>query len=149
MSAPYAILDVIPHGKPMSLLDEVLSHDSMELEAGLTIREDSIFFDGQAVPSWVGIEYMGQAVAAFAGVDAREHDKPVKIGFLVSSRRYQSNCSGFPLGACLKVKVRQITDNETGLRVFECSISGDGIRVDTHLNVFMPDDIDAFLRDEQ
>lgn len=148
MASPYTVVDVIPHAKPMSLLDEIVNYDGAELEAGLTIREDSIFFDGKAVPAWVGIEYMGQAVAAFAGVGARVKNKPIKIGFLVSSRRYKSNCSGFPLGAYLRVKAKPITDNETGLRVFECSISGENISVSTNLNVFIPDDVDNFLENE-
>ncbi len=149
MPSSYAILDVIPHAKPMSLLDEILNYDGAELEAGVTIRKDSLFFDGKAVPAWVGIEYMGQAVAAFAGAGAREDNKPIKIGFLVSSRRYQSNCSGFPLGSYLRVKAQPITDNETGLRVFDCSITGDDIYVSTNLNVYIPDDVEDFLGSDQ
>lgn len=148
MSFPYAVVDVIPHAKPMSLLDKIVSYDGAELVAGLTIREDSIFFNGSAVPAWVGIEYMGQAVAAFAGVGARVDNKPIKIGFLVSSRRYISDCSSFPLGAYLSIRAKPITDNETGLRVFDCSITGENINVTTNLNVFIPDDVDNFLERE-
>lgn len=149
MAVPYAVVDVIPHAKPMSLLDEIVSYDGAALVAGLTIRKDSIFFDGEGVPAWVGIEYMGQAVAAFAGVGARVENKPIKIGFLVSSRRYKSDCSRFPLGAYLSVKAKPITDNETGLRVFDCSITGENIDVTTNLNVFIPDDVDDFLEGDQ
>lgn len=149
MAAPFAVLDVIPHAKPMALLDEIISYDGGQLVAGVTIRSDSVFFDGGAVPAWVGIEYMGQAVAAFAGAGARVDNKPIKIGFLVSSRRYTSNCGHFPLGACLRVTAKPITDNETGLRVFACTISGNNIAVSTNLNVFIPDDVESFLEGEQ
>lgn len=145
MNSSYNILEVVPHGKPMSLLDEILSYDDSGLKARLTITEASMFSNASGVPAWVGIEYMAQAVAAFAGVCARSHEKAVKIGFLVGSRRYQSSCSEFPLGANLNVEVEEITDNDVGLRVFACKIEGDDIRVDANLNVFMPDDVDEFL----
>ena len=145
MSAEYQILDVIPHGQPMSLLDHILRFDEQSLVAGVTIRPDSLFCESDGVPSWVGIEYMGQAIAAWAGVMAREQGDPVKIGFLVSCRRYTSPVSHFPIGSELRVSVRQITENTTGLQVFACKITGEQLEISANLNVFMPEDATAFL----
>lgn len=129
----------------MSLLDSIESVGERSLSALVTIREDSLFCEAAGVPAWVGIEYMGQAIAAWAGVGARQRGEPVKIGFLVSCRRYHPPVSYFPLGATLRVTASQVTDSVTGLQVFECSIQHDEMKIQANLNVFMPEDVTEFL----
>ncbi len=146
MTANYQMLDVVPHDKPMSFLDRILSHSSTGLEAEVSITHDALFSEPAGIPSWVGIEYMGQAIAAFSGVCARERNEPIKIGFLVGTRRYQSNCSYFPYGVTLKVSVEEVTDSIIGLRVFECHITGDRVNAKANLNVFMPDNVEEFMQ---
>jgi predicted hotdog family 3-hydroxylacyl-ACP dehydratase len=133
----------------MSLLDSIESYSEDGLIASVTIREDSQFITARGVPAWVGIEYMGQAIAAFAGARARDNSEPVKIGFLVSSRRYKSSVSFFEIGDQLQVDVSQVTDNAIGLQVFKCRISADNIEVTANLNVYLPDDVEAFLKESQ
>jgi hypothetical protein len=48
----------------------------------------------------------------------------------------------------LEVAVDAVTTNTFGLRVFECSIAGDGVSVRANLNVFMPKNVDEFLQGE-
>lgn len=145
MKPEYNIIDVIPHGQPMSLLDSIEDYSENGLVAMVTITEDSLFCESDGVPAWVGVEYMGQAVAAYAGVSARRSNQPVKIGFLVSTRRYESPCSYFPVGTVLAVSVNQITENMTGLQVFDCKITGKDIGIQANLNVFMPENIQEFF----
>ncbi|MDA9090582.1 hotdog family protein [Porticoccaceae bacterium] len=145
MTTDYSVIDVIPHGAPMSLLDDITSYTDTGLEAEVTIKESSLFCEEYGVPAWIGVEYMGQAVAAWAGVQARSDGRPVKIGFLVSTRRYESPVSHFPLGSQLKINVEQLTDNITGLRVFTCTINLKDIEIQANLNVFMPDNLEEFL----
>ena len=145
MKPEYNIIDVIPHGQPMSLLDSIEDYSENGLVAVVTITEDSLFCESDGVPAWVGVEYMGQAVAAYAGVSARRSNQPVKIGFLVSTRRYESPCSYFPVGTALAVSVNQITENMTGLQVFDCKITGKDIEIQANLNVFMPENIQEFF----
>jgi len=141
------IRDLIPHDHPMVLLDRIESCRVRGLTASVVIREDSLFAESAGVPSWVGLEYLGQAIAAYAGVCARRDDQPVRIGFLVSTRRYEPGCSHFPLGAKLMVAVDAVTDNDTGLQVFAGSISAPGLAVSANLNVYMPDDIEKFMEE--
>ena len=131
----------------MSLLDTIEDYSTDGLTASVTIREDNLFCEAEGVPAWLGIEYMGQAIAAFAGVCARENNEPVKIGFLVSARRFESPCSHFSIGTTLQVKVQQITDNINGLQVFDCKISARNILIQANLNVFMPENVAQFLKD--
>lgn len=143
----FRVIDVVPHAEPMSLLDQIHSYTATGLVAGVSITRESLLCEADGVPAWVGIEYMGQAVAAWAGVKARLNDEPVKIGFLVSCRRYESPRSHFRIGETLKVSVEQITDNTAGLSVFDCRISGDELEIQANLNVFMPENAQQFLEE--
>jgi predicted hotdog family 3-hydroxylacyl-ACP dehydratase len=145
MKPNFAVIDLVPHGAPMSLLDSIQSHSATGLLAEVTISSDSLFCEDAGVPAWVGIEYMGQAVAAWAGVQARSSNRPIKIGFLVSSRRYESPLSYFPVGEKLIISVEQLTDNETGLRVFDCKITVKDMEIQANLNVYMPENLEDFL----
>lgn len=139
-----ALQDLLPHDYPMILIEGIVSCREHGLTASVTVRPDSLFIEPEGIPSWVGIEYMGQAIAAHAGICARRDGQPVRIGFLVGTRRYDPGCSHFPLGVTLDVVVDAITSNVTGLRVFECSITGAGISARANLNVYMPDSMDEF-----
>jgi predicted hotdog family 3-hydroxylacyl-ACP dehydratase len=144
---PMKIDPFIPHDGAMSLLDDIISQRPNGITAQVRITEDALFAEPDGVPSWVGIEYMGQAIAAYAGLKARTSGGAVKIGFLVSTRRYEPKCSHFPIGALLDVSVDAITDGNTGLQIFACQISGKDINVQSNLNVFMPEDVDQFMQE--
>ena len=141
------IVSLIPHDGTMSLLDRVISSDASGITAVVTITETSLFCEAQGVPSWVGLEYMGQAIAAHAGLLARASGEAVKIGFLVSCRRYDPGVSHFSLGTELVVSATSITEGDTGLQVFECRITSPSVDFSANLNVFMPEDAEQFLRE--
>ena len=145
MKKNFRILDVVPHQTPMSLLDTVESYSDKTLVSSVTIKEDSLFYEELGVPTWVGLEYMGQSIAAFGGVEARNEGRPVKIGFLVSSRRYESPLSHFKLGSKLTVFVEKVINNPYGLSVFNCSITWSNFVIQANLNVFLPDKVEEFL----
>ena len=145
MKKNFKILDVVPHQTPMSLLDTLESYSDKTLVSSVTIKEDSLFYEELGVPTWVGLEYMGQSIAAFGGVEARNEGRPVKIGFLVSSRRYESPQSHFKLGSKLIVFVEKVINNPYGLSVFNCSITWSDFVIQANLNVFLPDKVEEFL----
>jgi 3-oxoacyl-[acyl-carrier-protein] synthase-1 len=140
--------ELLPHDHPMILIDKIECLRERGLTASVTVRPDALFVEPQGIPAWVGIEYMGQAIAAHAGWCARREGRPVRIGLLVGTRRYASDCGHFPLGAKLEISVDAITSNATGLQVFECRITGTGVSASANLNVFMPGNVDEFLRNE-
>ena len=149
MKVDYRVIDVVPHGEPMSLLEEITNYTDESLEAAVTIRNSSMFYTNKGVPAWVGIEYMGQAIAAWAGVAARLEGQSVKVGFLVSCRRYESPLDYFPLGSELRVSATRLTGESPGLMVFECAIQGEEFIIKANLNVFMPSDLSAYLGDSE
>jgi predicted hotdog family 3-hydroxylacyl-ACP dehydratase len=143
------IADVVPHAGRMSLLTHIVSVDAESLHAQMRIGEHDLFLDamgpGSGVGGWVGIEYMAQAVAAWAGAQQGEG----KIGFLLGSRRYQCSRANFALAELLDIFVRREFQADNGLGQFECRIDIDGATVATaSLTVFGPEDPQAFLRGE-
>ena len=145
MSMP-DIRSLIPHAGPMVLLDRVISADAESLCAEVTIRSDTLFCGGGGVGAWVGIEYMAQAIGAWAGYAARLRGEPPKLGFLLGTRRYDCRRPIFVLGSRLRVNVHRVFQNENGLGSFECAIDDEEGRVATAtVTVFQPHDVNDFI----
>lgn len=149
----YSFESVVPHTGTMVLLDEIDHWQEDHLQASVTVRADAPFADEQGIPAWVGIELMAQTIAALGGCRARRANQPVKIGFLVGSRRYSASQAYFPVGACLQVAVQELISGEQGLSVFECNLQGIGvhshINASANINVFQPADPEQFLQTVQ
>jgi predicted hotdog family 3-hydroxylacyl-ACP dehydratase len=132
------VADLIPHSGEMVLLDSIVDYDDQSLTAELAVRGDALLGgDDQTVPAWVGIEYMAQTVAAYVGVKAKLANEPIRMGFLLGTRRYNSNVAAFKVGARLTIHVEKIIQDD-GLGVFDCRIQGEGVEVTANLNVYQP-----------
>jgi predicted hotdog family 3-hydroxylacyl-ACP dehydratase len=135
------IRSLVAHAGPMVLLDRAISADEQSLCAEVRIRSESLFSAAGGVGGWVGLEYMAQAIAAYAGYHARLGGEPVKIGFLLGARRYECRRAIFPVGSVLRVHVRRLLQDENGLASFECRIDDDaGEAAAATLTVFQPVD---------
>ena len=144
------IRELVPHSGAMVLLDRVLSADAENLCAEVTIHAGSVFYDAPSagVGSWVGIEYMAQAIAAHAGYLARLAGAPVKIGFLLGARRYEAQLPLFVDGSVLQVHEQQALQGENGLGAFECRIEMAGaVLAQATITVFQPEDAKQFLQE--
>ncbi|MPZ77341.1 MAG: 3-hydroxylacyl-ACP dehydratase [Deltaproteobacteria bacterium] len=141
------IRSLIPHTGSMVLLDRVIAADAESLCAEVCIRSDSLFCGARGVGAWVGLEYMAQAIAAYAGYAGRLRGEPVKLGFLLGARRYECNQPLFPLGSVLQVHVRRVFQNENGLGSFECRIDDlKTLLATATVTVFQPADVEDFLQ---
>ena len=110
MSGTVAVESVLPHAAPMILIHEMVRNGETSAESSVCITEDVMFYDAETggVPSYVGIEYIAQTVAAHAGAAARANGDPVRIGFLLGTRHYACSVPYFVLGAKLTVRVRAL-----------------------------------------
>jgi len=149
MNEAMNIAAVVPHAGRMSLLTKLVVVESESLHAQVLISEGDLFLDamgaGSGVGGWVGIEYMAQAVAAWAGSQQGE----AKIGFLLGSRRYQCRRPAFMPGELLDIFVKREFQADNGLGQFDCRIEIAGETVATaQLTVFGPEDPQSFLRGE-
>jgi predicted hotdog family 3-hydroxylacyl-ACP dehydratase len=141
------IRSLIPHAGPMVLLDRVISVDDDSLVAEVRIRSNSLFCKADGVGAWVGLEYMAQAIGAWAGYTARLRGEPVKLGFLLGTRRYECTQPIFLLGSVLQVHILRAFQHENGLGSFECYIDNEKGRVATAtVTVFQPPNVNDFLQ---
>ena len=139
---------LVPHSGDLVLLDRILTADQDSLSAALTVRADGLYNHGDRVPAWVGMEYMAQAIAAFAGWHAHREQRPVQLGFLLGSRRFSYTRPDFTVGESLVVTARKLLQDDGGMGVFECILDDQqGRRAEARLNVFQPKDSDQYLRD--
>lgn len=130
--------DFLPHTGAMVLLDKITDYYESGLIAELTIRGDGLIGgDETSVPAWVGIEYMAQAIAAYIGIQAILAGEPIKLGYLLGTRRYNSNIAAFAVGTLLMVNIEKIMQDEK-LGVFDCKITATDINVSANLNVYQP-----------
>jgi len=120
---------ILCHRPPMIWLDEVIESGPEYLVARVDIREGMAFYEApKGVPAWVGLEYMAQAVAAFAGLRARDAGEPVPLGLLIGCRRYASTKASFPPGDRLEVRVTELASEKYGFGSFDCSLD-DGTEI--------------------
>ena len=141
------IRSLLPHAGPMVLLDRVISVDEESLLAEVGIRSETLFCGPDGVGAWVGIEYMAQGIAAWVGYNARLRGEPIKLGFLLGTRRYECSRPNFVLGSFLRVHVRRLFQSESGLGSFECYIDDEEGRVATAtVTVFQPPNVDDFVQ---
>jgi predicted hotdog family 3-hydroxylacyl-ACP dehydratase len=145
----YSPEQLLPHAAPMILLDEILDANQTSLRATLRVPKNGLFNDpvyNGAVPAWVGIEYMAQAIAAHAGFLSQLNGNPPTIGFLLGSRLYRSNVSSFECDSYLTVYVEEIMKGDNGMAVYQGIIEGQGVEVTARINGFLPANPMAFLQ---
>lgn len=143
----YRIADLVPHSGTMSLLTRVKGHGADWLEAEVDVHESTVFVEEQGVPSWIGLEYMAQAIAAYAGLEQKELGNEPKLGFLLGTRRYAVDKEWFSIGDTLSIKVVCEMVAENGLHVFEATLMSPKVTASARLNVFQPDNAAEFLKE--
>lgn len=145
MSLQWPIESLVPHGGPMVLISEPAGYGKNWAEASVRIAEDTLFYElGRGVPSWVGLEYMAQTIALYAGICDKTAGRDVKVGLLVGTRRYTVSSEYFPLGSQLQVHVDEVWQ-DSQMAVFDCRIDCGKCLAEGKLNVYQPANVAAFL----
>ncbi len=103
----WVLEELVPHAHPMILIDTISEPEPGTLSATVRISEDCAFYEASlGVPSYVGIEYVAQTVAALAGLKAKRAGREVDVGFLLGTRRLQASEPYFLLGSELSISVK-------------------------------------------
>lgn len=137
------ISELVPHSDPMVLLDSVVDFTQTSLTAEVTTHTNSRFYSQelQGIETWVGIEYMAQAIAALAGIRAHLNGESVKPGFLLGTRKMTIYQEQFKLNHTYRVQVTELFMDDSGLGVFDCTITyEDTVICQAKLNVFESND---------
>jgi predicted hotdog family 3-hydroxylacyl-ACP dehydratase len=121
--------ELVPHRPPMLLVDRVIAHGDNVIVCEVEVKADSLFTierDGRReVPAVVGIEYMAQTVATFAGLSARKERRAPRIGFLIGCRELRLDTDAFAADDVLRVEARRLFgENDVGS--FACTITRGG-----------------------
>jgi predicted hotdog family 3-hydroxylacyl-ACP dehydratase len=119
-----AIDVLVPHRAPMMLLDQLLDVSETHALAMSVADVSRPLFDAVlgGWPMWVGLELMAQTVAAYAGYHDQQQGLPIRIGYLLGSRRFLAHRALLPPGVPILTRVeRQYRDERMGS--FECRVS--------------------------
>ncbi len=137
--------NLVPHRNTMSLIDQVSESGDNYLLTTVDLSKPTLFTESDGrIPSYVGLEYMAQTVSAYIGIRSVAKGEPIKLGFLLGTRKYQTELSYFPKDETIIIKVEAVMiDDEFG--VFDCSISTieNVIIASAQLKAIQPDDISA------
>jgi len=142
---PCAISPYVPHADSMCLLDTLLEFNADHLYAEICPHAHDPFATEQGIPGWVGVEWIAQAVAAWAGVQAVEAGEMPAVGFLLGSRRYESQVGYFALGVPVRVEVFLDFRADNGLGAFRGQLLDQQGKVlaSGSLNVYQPSSAEA------
>lgn len=147
MKSAYQVRELVPHSGKMSLLSRIVGYGDGWLQSEVDVTRESTFADERGVPAWIGMEYMAQTIAAYAGLQERNQGGVPKIGFLLGSRNYSSSKDYFCHGRTFQIKVELEMVAANGLNVFNCVLTGNETRAEAVINVFQPDDAEKFLEE--
>lgn len=143
--------ELLPHRGTMLLLDRITEFAGQSLVAECSPRSHTWYADDSgAMPAWIGVELMAQAIAAHVALTKRQSGLPQKMGALLGTRRYQVTPSvggRFSGGSLLQIRVQETFRDESGLAAYDCAIerSGESL-VSSTLKVYEPDDFGSFLQ---
>ncbi|MFN2644711.1 MAG: beta-hydroxyacyl-ACP dehydratase [Burkholderiales bacterium] len=144
-SAP-PVEEILPHRGGMLLIERVLGWDAEHAAVAATPRGDAWYAERGAMPSWIGIELMAQAIAAHVGLVARTRGEPPRRGVLLGTRQFRSSETHFAAGVQLHVMARVSYRDESGLASYDAIIERAGTQIATaNVTVYEPPDFEAFL----
>lgn len=145
----WPVSQLLPHSGNAILLDEVLSFDAESLIACARVKPAGLFNqpDG-SLPAWLGLEIMAQAVAAWAGCQALSEGRPVKLGFLLGTRRYDCHVAHFASGSELTITVQCSLSDESGIGTFDCELRNTHkVLASARLNAYSPSNVNDFTHE--
>lgn len=120
----HSIPNLIPHRPPMLLINTLASVAIDEATTYVTIDEQASFFEkNNGVPSWIGLEYMGQTAALIGGHQVATGESEPQLGFLMGTRRYTTQVAYFNEGLTLRVHCQQHAIVGESLAMFNCQIT--------------------------
>lgn len=115
--------EFVLHREPMLLLDRLV-----DVEPGYALCEwrvldsNEFFMPECGVPAYIGVEYMAQCIAVYAGARARVHGLLPPLGFLLGTRHYQSTIPYFELDVTYRIACRELIRDAEGMGSYDCRI---------------------------
>jgi predicted hotdog family 3-hydroxylacyl-ACP dehydratase len=118
------------HRNPMLLLDTLLTSNDDTTVCAFRITSDWPFVTlHEGVPAYVGVEIMGQCVAAHAGARARIQGYGPPLGFLLGTRHFVAAVDCFAIDSNYRVTCKELFRDTAGMGSYDCCITLDGTPV--------------------
>ena len=139
----------IPHSGEMVLIKSIIDNGQNFVECLVDVRRSQHFRrqDG-SIPSWIGIEYMAQTIAVYAGYDAKRRGEKIKPGFLLGTRSYKAQSVSFDRNTPLNVKAEVLFQNDE-LASFNCWIKSKGKTLaEARINVYQPQNFEKVIEEQ-
>ena len=121
MTALPPIDELVPHARPMILVDRLIRWEPGHATCEVVLGPDAPMVQDGRVRALVAIEYMAQSVAAYAGMKERERGEKPSIGLLLGSRELRLEVPYFTVGDRLTVEVEHVFGDER-LGSFRCRV---------------------------
>ena len=137
----YDVASLLPHSGDMILLDCVTEYAEDYLTAEMTVRKNNILIKNGKLATVAGIEILAQGVAAWAGCMSVLADEPIRLGYLLGSRKLFVYSQEIPIGTNLQIKVKKSIQDASGFGVFDCQLidlNQNKLILEGALNLFCP-----------
>ena len=144
----YTPAELIAHRDRANLLEAILFAGAGELIASARAGPQCPFADALGrVPTWVGVEYLCQAVAAFEGRYRHERGAAIIPGLVLGTKHYEAAASHFPADAMIVIRVQPVMRNSADIGVYDGEIytADGGVLASARLKAYMPDGVQSFL----
>ncbi|MAM59188.1 MAG: hypothetical protein CMN25_17895 [Salinicola sp.] len=102
---PCAVEPLIPHARRMCLLTHLIAATDDGATAETSTRHDDLFAEADGIPAWVGVEWLAQTVAAWAGFQASGSTETPAPGLLLGARRYRARVPVFAFDQRIQVTI--------------------------------------------
>lgn len=153
-SAPiYDVASLLPHSGHMVLIDCVKEFGDNYTVCRAPVGDKHILLQDGVLPSMAYMELMAQGIGTFAGIEALKAGEPVRLGFLLGTRKLDLFADSVPVGTELEVRTHVSIQDLGGMGVFDCELRWtdapedvkpllppDGLLAKASLNVYSPKD---------
>lgn len=141
------IEELLSHRGNMLLIDRVIDSGPDGIRVEAKVDGNAWYADASgAMPAWIGLELMAQAIAAQVGLVARAQGLPPKQGLLLGTRAFNSRIPAFVRDRVLIIVAKEVFQETNGLGAFDAHIElGGEIVAEATLKVFEPANFEAIL----
>ena len=116
---------LLPHRKPMLLVDRILEFDEKSCSAELTVLEDNIFVKKGILDPSALVECMAQTVACRLGLKKSGPDGEPAIGYLVGVDQMEFRGNPVQVGERLRIFVEE-SGSSGDFSIYNCTVDRDG-----------------------
>ena len=128
---------LLPHEAPMVFIDQGVEVAEEHAVSITTMTPDHFTAVNGRVPAYIGMEMMAQTIALWAGFLDQQQQRAPSVGFLLGTRRYESDVAELPLHVPIYTRVERDLEADNGLSSFCCELSVSGAVIcRARINVF-------------